>query len=102
MACRGFYGMGLQGLSCSPLRIIRHLGSSAGVHGMSRTRYLQRWAALAILLTLILGSPLLSWAHTPPRLPMAFAQLPQHGGDTSQPWVPVAPSGLPVTPGVLL
>jgi ABC-type Fe3+ transport system permease subunit len=69
---------------------------------MSRTGDLQRVVALAIFLTLILGSPLLSWAHTPPRLPVTFAQLPQHGSGPSELWAPAAPSVSPATPGALL
>jgi hypothetical protein len=69
---------------------------------MSRTGQLHRWAALAILLTIILGSPLLSWAHTHPRLPVTFAQPPQHGGNTSPLWAPAAPFVSSAIPGVLL
>jgi hypothetical protein len=69
---------------------------------MSRTGHLHRWAALAILVTLILGSPLLSWAHTPPRLPLAFTQPLHHGSDTSLLWAPAALWGSPTTLGALL
>jgi hypothetical protein len=69
---------------------------------MSRTGRRRAWTTLVVALALLLGSPLLSWAHIDPPSSLPLGQASQDKYHTPRPWLPSIQSMLPVIPGASL
>jgi hypothetical protein len=65
---------------------------------MSRTGRRRAWTTLVVALALLLGSPLLSWAHIDPPSPLPLDPVSQDEYHTPRPWLPSIQSMLPVIP----
>jgi hypothetical protein len=69
---------------------------------MCRTCRLRQWASLVVVLTLLLGSPILTWAHSELSSTLSLDQPSHHAWETPPPWLPAAQPMSPATPGMPL
>jgi hypothetical protein len=69
-----------------------HVGPWAGGRGMSRVGRLDVWALSIVALILLLGSPLLAWAHSDPLAPASIDQSLPHSCQGPVPQLPIAQS----------
>jgi hypothetical protein len=69
---------------------------------MSPAGCLRVCATLMVGLTLLLGSPLLAWAHTDSPSPFPFDHASPYESPAPNPWLPAAPPLSPATPGAPL
>lgn len=83
-------------------RMPGHVGPWSGAREMRRTARLRAWVPLAMVLALLLGSSLRTWAHgdLPSTLPVD--QPSGHVGQVPVPWFPAAQPTLPAMPGAPL
>ena len=83
-------------------RLTRRIGPWAGARKWPRTGHLREWIPPAVALAVLLGSPLLTWAHSD--LPSSFSldQPLHHACQTPHQWLPVAQPTAPAMPGAPL
>ena len=72
--------------------IAHRVGPWAGGRGMSWLGRLDVWALPIVALVLLLGNPLLAWAHSDPLAPVSIEQSLQHSCQGPVPQLPTAQS----------
>jgi hypothetical protein len=79
-----------------------HVGPWSGAREMRRTARLRAWVPLAVVLALLLGSSLRTWAHGDLSSTLPVGQPSSYVGQAPQPWFPAAQPTPPATPGAPL
>jgi hypothetical protein len=83
-------------------RLTRRIGPWAGARKRRHTSRLREWTPLVVALALLLGSPLLTWAHSDRPSSLSFDQPLHHECQKPHPWFSVAQPTSPAIPGVPL
>jgi hypothetical protein len=80
------------------VRIACHVEASDGVRVREWAGHLRIWGTLAVVLAVILGSPLQTWAHSDLSSALPLADASQHECQSPQPGLPAAQPTSPVVP----
>jgi hypothetical protein len=80
------------------VRITRHFEPSAEARGRGWAEHLRAWVMLAVVLGVILGSPLQTWAHSDLSSALLLTDASQHECQSPQPGLPAAQPTSPVVP----
>jgi hypothetical protein len=78
--------------------ITRHFEPSAEARGRGWAEHLRAWVILAVVLAVILGSPLQTWAHSDLSSALPLADVSQHECQSPQSGLPAAQPTSPVVP----
>jgi hypothetical protein len=84
------------------MRITGYVGPSAGTQAKGWTEHLRVWLTLAVVLTVLLGCPLQTWAHSDRSATLPSAEASQREYQAPQSWLPTAQPTSPVMPAAPL
>ena len=84
------------------MRITSHVEPSDGARARERAAHLRIWGILAVVLAVILGTSLQTWAHSDLSSTLPPVVAARHECQAPQPWLPAAQPMSPATPGTPL
>jgi hypothetical protein len=90
------------GIMDRSVRITSHAGPADGARARERAAHLRMWGILAVVLAILLGTSLQTWAHNDLSSTLPPMVASRHECQAPQPWLPAVPPTSPTALGAPL